>query len=572
MVQTDIVLAATPGTVVDTLTLHIPLRGEDIRLMHSIGAGIRGNYAGAIPKGEGIVWSNLDAMAYGYPENFIPYLWVGGIRRGLAVMADSASGWSIGPEQPSLLLVRNGETLSMELRLVSKPLQLDRERTFTVYWQATPIKNKPESWRRYSFGAGGNDSTNEIRIHGSGLYWGAISSFGDVYPRDRDYSYLKEMAKVKEAGAVTPETNAFIAVWKRGYEGLPREDRYRVHVRNGFAVAAEADHLVPYTNARGVRETLPEFRTFQDEWIRQGFTARKWSGDHFGEIKTDPAPSFQDFALWHFRQMRDVGYASGIYFDNDYLVASGNPFTRYENLIAHGEAARPPLGLIILRDYFLRVYRLFSEGGRIPLNIMHMTNAAIAPHLAFATIQLDWEMKYGSDDFQDRFKEDVIFASTLGEQFGTVPLVLSGIHPSREKSAEWLTRSLFATTSVYEIKVWPTFKLDKKAWAEWQQRLFDFGYGEDACEVYRFWENPPFSLNREDARALVMRHGSKLLCIIADFGDGGGTVLTLDAVLTGEKDFQCHDAETGEVLDFSGGKLRFNLKKHDFKMILLEKK
>lgn len=571
LVRTDIVLPKMPGTVIDELVFRIPLRDEEARLMHNIGAGIRGNYAGAVPSGEGMVWSNLDAMAYGYPENFIPYLWVGGIRRGLAVMADSSSGWSIAPQQPSMQLVRNGETLSLELKIVSTPLTLERERVVTFYWQATPIKNKPENWQSYSFGAGGDDST-EIRIHGSGLYWGAISSFGDVYPRDRDYSYLEEMARVKEGKAVASETKSFAEQWKQGYKGLPRMERYLLHVDGGFATAVGAKYIVPYTNARGVRETLPEFRVFQDEWVRQRFTSRKWSENHFGEIKTDPAPSFQDFALWHFQKMRDVNYASGIYFDNDYMVASSNPFTWYDNLVQYGEAARPSLGFLFLRDYFMRVYRLFSEDGRQPLNIMHMTNAAIAPHLAFATIQLDWEMKYGSDDFQDRFKEDVIFASTLGEQFGTVPLVLSGIYSSREKSAEWLTRSLFATTSVYEIKVWPTFQMDKKAWAQWQKLLFDFGYGNEECEVYRFWENAPFSLNREDARAIVMRHGTKLLCIVSDFGNGGDTVLTLDASLTEGKDFQCRDAETGEALPCADGKLRFDLKKHDFKIVLLEEK
>ncbi len=329
--------------------------------------------------------------------------------------------------------------------------------------------------------------------------------------------------------------------------------------------------MIPYTNARGVRESQPEFRVFQDEWVRQGFTARKWSLDHFGEVRTDPAPSFQDFALWYFQKMRDIGYASGIYFDNDYLSASANPFTSYDQFMAEGEAARPSLGLDLLRDYFRRVYQLFAESGERPLHVMHMTNAAIAPHLAFAGIQLDWEMKYGSDDFQDRFSEDVIFASSLGEQFGTVPLVLSGIYPSKEKPAEWLTRTLFATTAVYEIKVWPTHSLEKKTWAGWQEILFNFGYAAADCEIFRFWENPPYRLNRSDARALVLRHQGHLLCIVSDFGNGGDTALTLPPSLTGGHSFRVRDAESGEAIPFDRGELRFPLKKHDFKIVLMEK-
>ncbi len=211
LVRTELTLPAAPGVTLEELTLRIPLRNGDVQLMHQIGAGIRANYAGAIPKGEGVIWSNRDAMSYGYPDDFIPYLWVGGIRRGLAVMADSGSGWSIGAKQSSLRLVRDGERLWIEMQWISAPVTLEQGRTLAFAWQATPIKNKPENWRSYSFGPAANESVRQVRIHGSGLYWGAISSFGDVYPRDRDERYLQEMVRTRKAGRVTPETEAFIA-------------------------------------------------------------------------------------------------------------------------------------------------------------------------------------------------------------------------------------------------------------------------------------------------------------------------------------------------------------------------
>ena len=58
------------------------------------------------------------------------------------------------------------------------------------------------------------------------------------------------------------------------------------------------------------------------------------------------------------------------------------------------------------------MYRL---NGRTPHNA-HMTSAAVTM-LAFCTITLDWEMKYGSDDYQDRFR-GLHSGFNAGEQSG----------------------------------------------------------------------------------------------------------------------------------------------------------
>lgn len=569
LIRYDLTLPAAAGGTLDALTLRIPVSGKEASLMHAIGAGIRGNFAGAVAKGEGVIWNNLEAMAYGYPDSFIPYLWVGGIRRGLAVMADSITNWSINAEESSTQLVREGDTLWMELRLISKPVKLDRERTVTLYTQATPIKEKPANWRRF-VGRDRFQNAETLIIHASCPYWGAVSKYSDVYPRDRDFEYLQKIVEAQKARKITPDIRDFIEQWNKGYAGLREEKLLRDHVRIGFNIATTADRMVPYTDARSVRENLPEFQIFQDEWIQQGFTARKWADDPTGIIKTAPVRSYQDYALWYFQKMKDIGYASGIYFDNDFLLASQNPFETYERTLANGEDARPSVGLMTLREYFQRAYSLFTDGDSRAMNVLHMTNAAIAPHLAFSTIQLDWEMKYGSEDFQDRFKEDYIFASSLGEQFGTMPWVLTGIYASKEKSANWLTRTLFAVTGIYELTPWPSFQADMEALRSWYEILYDFGYGTESCEVYRYWENPPYSLNRKDAKAIVMKADDKILCIVSDFGEGGETALTLEKSLIGGKNYSAKNVETGEPIEWDGKKFRLDLKKHDFSIILLE--
>lgn len=569
-IRYDFIFPAAEGETVEELTLKIPVADSEVSLMYSIGAGIRGNFAGAVPQGEGIIWTNLEGMAYGYPNGFIPYLWVGGLRRGLAVMADSSTNWSIKKGEASLRIIREGGTLTLELHLVSEPVRLDRERVISLYCQATPLKEKPHDWRRYVFRNARYQNAETVLIHASCPYWGAASKYGDVYPRGRDFQYIEKLVEAKNTRAVTPELKKYIEQWNEGNAGAREEKLLNAHTVVGFRNATVADKMIPYTNARDVRENLPEFQIYQDEWISQGFTARKWADDPTGLVKINPVQSFQDFALWYFRKMKEAGYASGIYFDNDFLVASQNPFETFENAKLNGDAARPSVGLITLRDYFRRCYVLFTEGDHPAMNVLHMTNAAIAPHLSFTTIQLDWEIKFGSEDFQDRFSEEYIFASSLGEQFGTVPVVLSGIFPSKEKSANWLTRTIFGVATIYELKVWPGYHTDTDALHRWLRILYDFGYGLEECEVYRYWETPPFSLNRQDVRAIVMKAKGKILCVITDFGNGGETALSLKKTLLGDATYTARDAESGKAIDWDGESLGFSLKKHDFKIILLQ--
>jgi hypothetical protein len=69
-----------------------------------------------------------------------------------------------------------------------------------------------------------------------------------------------------------------------------------------------------------------------------------------------------------------------------------------------------------------------------------------------------------------------------------------------------------------------------------------------------------------DARSSVLTRGKRALVIVTDYGNGGEVKLTLDrAALVLPADVTAKDFETGEACGFS-----FNLKKHDFKAVLVE--
>lgn len=562
------VLKVVPALVsLSELEVEIPLASKEVTLLHSVGAGVRGNYAGKMPLGEGEVWNNLQAVAYGYPDNFIPYVWLGGIRRGLAFVADSSTGWAIRKDEASLRIVRDGETIRVVARIVSRPTSLDKGMEVKFSLQATPVKNRPVDWRRYDF-VDQFPGITSIRYLGSCPYWGGISAFGDFYPRGYDYSIFKEQQEATQAKRVTPAMQEYIEEWNKGNASFTNFEGLDDHVERGFARASMADYVVPYTDAREIRESTPEFRVFQDEWVRRGFNAREWSDENTACVTTEAVSSFQDFALWHFQKMKEVGNLRGIYFDNDFPIIQKNPFFEYAVAAGGGGSPRPSTGIYDVREYLKRAYKVFSENGAMPLNTVHMTNSALAPHLAFATVSLDWEFKYGAADFQDRFSQDYIFASTMGEQFGTIPLVLSGIFPTKEKSLSWMTRTLIGSTFVYEVKIYGSSELDRVLYRKIFNIIYGFGYGTKACEVYRFWENPPFRVEGS-GRAILLRNGGRLLLMITDFGEGGECVVQFDPNLRMDG-LVASDAESGERLNLQESRLKLDLARHDFKIVLFD--
>jgi len=64
-------LAPTPSPI-QRLSLAIPLRAEVARYMHAVGDGLRHNYAGLVPPGEGRVWDSSKASRLEIPGTFFP--------------------------------------------------------------------------------------------------------------------------------------------------------------------------------------------------------------------------------------------------------------------------------------------------------------------------------------------------------------------------------------------------------------------------------------------------------------------------------------------------------------------
>lgn len=560
----DLTLNMDDNASLDALDLVIPLKTEEAPLMHVCTDGLRFNYAGAAPRGEGLVWESKQASRRFLQGTFIPYIWLGGPSRGLAWFADSDRDWLVDDELSTHEIRREGDITKLVVRFVTRPGTPRRTHRIRFALQASPTKpmpTEPVHWRKWMFGSNCGGHAFNIRFLGACYYWGSKNPYQDVYPRDKEFYIYDVLADIRRTGTVDEER---IAKFLSGFdEANTKGGRYYDSIHwTVRALKGKPDAVVPYTNARGAAG--PEYAVFEDEWHRAAYTSRKAQPVCYD---ASPVQSYQDYCLFYFNKMVESGMADGIYFDDIFLQANSDVVSGGAYCDDNGHL-RPSADLFAMREYLKRVQILCCQKGIPWVNIAHMTNTQILPITTWVGINMDWEWKYGSNDFQERFSRDLIRTETLGLQSGCRPTQLGGIHgvPWNSPQHKWVERTQFATNIVHEIQTISATSVANTAMAV----LYDFGYGEPDCQVYQYWRKEfPAKIEGLDAEALVLRRNGQALIVVSSFGEGGKGVLKLDRKHLGLADNgRFSDVEKNAVLNAAGENgCHFEIKKHDFKII-----
>lgn len=590
LMQWNLTLEPTSRQV-DFLRLTVPMADRLAPLMHACTDGVRFNYAGYVPAGDGTVWKSSDAPRRQIVGNFVPYLWVGAEEPGISFCAENDAGWINDSERPCQELIREGETLSLVFHLIHRPSRIDFARTVNLGFQATPIKPMPKNWRRKTFGAWQTASfvppEDYLNFWGACYYWGAETPCRDYYPRGGDMTYLRKIAQVRNGGEKDAE---FIENWKNGYTqalaAIPEPDgraaldkTYRAHVNAGFNVRQHAP-ICAYTNGRGVRFDTPEGQTFLNEWDVTPFAPRIWPYGGGVDYELDPVASFRDYALWYFRKMSEITVDT-IYWDDFFFVSNFNTFQTAAFPIADPETGaedgriQPSMGLYNMREYVRRTAVMFLEMGRNPNNIIHDTNTAINPVLSMAQMNYTWEDKPGDADFQDRFSRDYIRAESIGRQQGNIPFNLWLVNSSDPEKQEWASRTGTGVALTHEMRsggadYWKTFRI-----------LYDFGYGldgtdgkdgadgknvKDGAETANYWdEDYPVHISGLDTSSLLLMKGGECLLLVCDWGGGGEGALEIE----GFRPQSAVSLPENKTLEITDGKVKFHLRKHDYILLKL---
>lgn len=565
--------STSAGAAVDAITLVIPMRNSEAPLMHVSTDGLRFNFAGNTPAGEGRIWDGSKAARNSIIGSYVPYVWLGGTERGLCVFGDNDRGWITDQTVPCHELVRRGGTLELRLNLVAKPSQISEKRTITLGFQATPTKPMPPDWRAWQMCHTSNEPRPAgaaqpvvIGLFGSCYTWGGLSPCLDLYPRGEDFSLWEKLAETRRTGVVD---QAFLERWLAGYELAPGDDgaRYPGEINYAFrVVAGKPDTVLLYTNARGVRLDTPEGQTFLDEWHRDAFPTRTWAYGQGPAYDLDPVQSYRDYAAWHYHKMLTT-FADAIYWDDIFPQSNFDTVGTDAYVLPDG-TIQPSAGIWNMRELVRRGAVLAHELGKPNRNMVHITNTAIAPILSFAGTSLTWEDRVGDADFQDRFSRDYILAESIGRQHGTVPFVLPLAHGNDPENVAWARRTGTGATLVHELGThgWPEY-------VEARQRMLDFGYGGPDVEVSNYWQSDhPVKVEGSDCATLVASKPGAALIIVCDYGDGGNLRLRLDAEAVGlTGPLTAMDMEAGAALEVeAGGEILLPIKRHDFRMVLVQ--
>jgi len=560
---------------VESMTLIIPLDGKLMPLMHTCTDGIRFNYAGFTPSGQGRVWDGTKAARNSLIGSYVPYIWVGAEERGLAVFGENDKGWGRNPKVPCQELVRNGDTLELRLNLIATPTKVEQPRRIVIGFQTTPTKPMPDGWRTWTMAGGWHkDVQVDFRFSGTCYSYGTMGPCYELCPRNDDFSLYEKFAETRKTGVIDKK---FIDEWMKGY---PPPDEYSARFQRGsvegmFGILETKpdgihSRVLQYTNGRGVRLDTPDGQTFLDEWHRDAFPPRKWGFNTSVWYDLDPVESFRDYAMWYYQKMLD-SWLDDINWDDMFMQANFDTVGTDAYELPDG-TIQPSCGLFNMRELIKRTAVLQHEMKKRGYNQPHMTNGEIVPVLSFAGTQLSWEDRGGDADFQDRFSRDYIRAESIGRQSGNVPFLLTLVNGPDEKKNKWATRTNAGVTLTHEIKPHTAYYYGPDYWGNFQ-RLLEFGYGKPETRVFNYWDaNYPVRIEGSDTSSLVVSKPGSAIIVVCDWANGGDLKLTLDPSLGLGGKFTAKDMESNQPLTVGAdGTVQFALKKHDFKIVFAQK-
>jgi len=546
MMKVELELTPQETGEIESLTLSIPVKSDIATLMHACVDGVLANPAGAIPAGEGVVWDSTKTQRSNTYGTWIPYLWIGGPERGVCFFSDTDRDWVLDDNKVAIDLVRKDGAVTLRAHLINRPAKLTRKHRIVFGLQATPVKPLPADWRKWAL-LGGTSNTVNFAFLWSGTVWGGWDDFHSLYPRNHDYTVWEKLGEAKRTGKKDWE---FARAWQKKGEEMNQNNANAIQL--GMHLMQPGVKAILYIDPRnGCVGGENEY------FAADGFTM-------------EPTPTWRDCATWYVNKMFDYGVADGVFLDEVYLRAnfdtvSGSAYVRPDGNI------QPSMGLWSLRAFSKRLAVLCHERGMRNYTFDHMTTCNVVPARAFSIGGIDWEAAYGAAPFQTRFSPDNIRAQTIGLHTGQVRAGLGGIVTEDEKEKVRLSRTQLGVAQVHEIKVAPDGRT--VGGGELNNRLYDFGYGEPDCKVYTYWNGPqPVTVEGPKNLSLVLSRAGKALVFVTDYsGTGGECSLAVDKKALGLKNgLIAKDAETGESLPASDGKVRFPIKQHDFRMVVIE--
>ena len=552
------------------LSLEIPLRAERAKLMHVCTDGMRRNYAGAIPSGAGVVWESSKAWRSRIRGRYVPYVWIGGPLRGIAAFCDNDRGWEGGCQD----IVREKDgTVVLRFTFFERPTRLKEPTTIRLGFQATPVKPMEDGWRGRSPGI----------LLGTCKCWGAFTGCADMHPYDGTDEFFRKMGEAKATGKYDDAYAVRCAAERASFvpEELAQERQkvyssHLVNMRCGLRESSlrrkdAARRLAFYTNARGVRLGTPDGRTFCDEWTGGEFASRPYAWGANVAYAGEPTASYRDFAAYWMERMLRTGACDYLYWDCVFLRSSFD-LVGSDAYVRRDGRIEPSTGLFNMRALVRRAAVLQTELGlESRRNWVHMTNTAIAPVVSFAGLNYEWEDMPSNRPLHERYSRELIQAEATGRQFGNKTAVMAYFAANDPQSDALKTLERQGTGLCLTHEIWWG---RVSAWGRAHRLLKSLGYADASAKVWNYWDEDvqfPAAIAGGETSALAFAHGGRAVVVVSDWSGGAEYSIAPDAKALGIKSgFRARNAETGEEIAVSDGRVKVTLGKYDYAVVVFE--
>lgn len=496
MYKVTMTLTPKQARKVQSLRVVLPYSAGMAEYIHAVTAEIRsGFFYGFTPKGTGRVWDCTllgdKTMQVG---SFIPYIWLGSTKGGLCWFADSDEGWVPTYETPAIEIQRNTEgQVELVLNLISSEVTLDKPRTITFAFQASPVKQMHSGWREDKWWCG---DTFKQYAHGGNLIFESVP-----FPAD-DY--------VERSRAMVAQQH------KGGKPAVP----YFIHT------------VLP-------RGRVPELKDLAEEW-QTPYTS-------YGSKALCYHGPLIDYMIYQWSKWSEKCGIDGYYVDNMVPLPCDK--------IEHGCGYKLPDGRIQpafqmfgTREYFLRSRAAFLEQRPESKLVLHMTNCMVIPWVGAADVAYDGEHHViypeMGKDFMDFWSLERLRVDYPAQWGTAVNFMHEYQGPWDAKPLHLAMRAYFAAVMLHDCL--PTGNHNGHARNLMAMRE-KFGIGDDDVRFLPYWDQTGLTARGEDIKLAGWLKPDKLMLLVANFGDKQTATVTLELAKLGwsKAKLSVTDAERG---------------------------
>ena len=549
-------LTLKPEKPVEELTLRIPMTKEASEILHFVGATDRigGDYGPSSPKGSntitlpttpGTVWT----------KRFGTHTWLGSTRSGLQFFVGSEQYCYPRKRQDLLEIVRNDDgSADLLVKMIVKPLPDNAPKEFTLDFGfiATPVKALPDNWRAMTMSAQYDAFTGKTR-GGILVYWPDEWAQISLDPEPhRGLNKGRTQAKVKIDRA-------------SGRKIVPYWDRRHLPISQKNKVNPDAEAVYEAWSPDPQRSRAGRF-----DWMRCAGTS-EWA----------------DYMVWCIDQWNEVfGTIDGAYIDEMILdpnknAVSGGGYTDFD-----GER-RPTYSWLADRNLYKRIHYVIAQrnGNLPPWSIAHCSATSMMEILSPFTVFLTGEHLYSGYFPDDKdlnppagnevekyyyYSYSLPMERVRGEfyhrQWGAVIAWLPCLKNKRDiMEHPTPTRDLMSRIMHADVIFWPLWCNKQEVYkVDEIRRQWDIG--NKAVKFIPYWENKVLTASAPNVViSYYDKNGEKLAIVsnLARKNQAFDIVLpkTVKSVI---------NAETGKVLPVVKGKVKVDIKRNDFGILIIK--